>query len=609
MSRRDRRAALARGKAEPAANPTELAARATLAFQEGRAIDAEVLCKQILALDARQPTALNIVGLLYQASGNHRLAVKTLAKAVAANELDAACQYNLAASYQALGQRADAARYYRKALALGLSGKGPEPFLLQDATIIQCLGRMEDRSSLPVGKESVFGAGEIAAIAENTFLRCALGSTIIRGIPLETFLTGLRQALLRLADYGSASGSVALPEDVLGLFCALAEQCFLNEYVFAQTAEETSRAETLRALLQQKLNDGADVPVGLVAAVGAYFPLHAIPKAEALLRSKWPDYAAGLLRQQVKEPLEEIEDRAAIPALTAVDNGTSVEVMRQYEENPYPRWTINPLSVLGRPKTSADRPHAGPSILIAGCGTGEHPFDIAQKSPEASILAIDLSRVSLAYARRKTREEGLRNIEYAQADILNLSTLGRTFDRIETVGVLHHLADPKAGWRVLLSLLAPNGIMRVGLYSEIARRGIVEARAIVAERGYQPTAEGIRALRQTIIREKDEPRWKLLVQTIDFYSTSGCRDMFFNVMEHRLTIPDIKSFLDEQSLAFLGFELDPKIVKQFRQQNPGADALTDLDAWEAFEAANPQTFLNMYVFSICKNRAGAAAPQ
>ena len=607
MSRRDRRAALARGKAEPTANTTELAARATLAFQEGRAIDAEVLCKQILALDARQPTALNIMGLLYQASGNHRLAAKTLAKAVAANEIDAACQYNLAASYQALGQRADAARHYRKALALGLSGKGPEPFLLQDATIIRCLSRMEDRSSLPVGKESVFGAGEIAAIAENTFLRCALGSTIIRGVPLEAFLTGLRQALLRRADNGSAVGSVALQEDVLGLFCALAEQCFLNEYVFAQTADETSRAESLRALLQQKLNDGADVPVGLVAAVGAYFPLHAIPKAESLLRLKWPDYAAGLLRQQVREPLEEIEDRAAIPALTAIDNSTSVEVMRQYEENPYPRWTINPLSVLGRPKASADRPHAGPSILIAGCGTGEHPFDIAQKSPEATILAIDLSRVSLAYARRKTREEGLRNIEYAQGDILNLSTIGRTFDRIETVGVLHHLADPRAGWRVLISLLAPNGIMRVGLYSDIARRGIVEARAIVAERGYQPTAEGIRALRQTIIREKDEPRWKLLVQTIDFYSTSGCRDMFFNVMEHRLTIPDIKSFLDEQSLVFLGFELDPKIIEQFRQRHPGADSLTDLDAWEAFEATNPQTFLNMYVFSMRTKGANTAA--
>jgi hypothetical protein len=81
------------------------------------------------------------------------------------------------------------------------------------------------------------------------------------------------------------------------------------------------------------------------------------------------------------------------------------------------------------------------------------------------------------------------------------------------------------------------------LFCTTRRSSIVEGRAIVAERGYPPTAEGIRALRQTIIREKDEPRWKSLVQTIDFYSTSGCRDMFFNVMEHRLTIPNVKSFL------------------------------------------------------------------
>ena len=106
-------------------------------------------------------------------------------------------------------------------------------------------------------------------------------------------------------------------------------------------------------------------------------------------------------------------------------------------------------------------------------------------------------------------EEGLRNIEYAQADILNLGAIDRTFDRIESVGVLHHLADPKAGWRVLLSLLAPEGVMRVGLYSDAARRSIVEARALVARREYPATAEGIRALRQSIISEREDPRWKL----------------------------------------------------------------------------------------------------
>ena len=36
------------------------------------------------------------------------------------------------------------------------------------------------------------------------------------------------------------------------------------------------------------------------------------------------------------------------------------------------------------------------------------------------MLAIDISRASLAYAGRKARELGLSNIEHAQADILKL---------------------------------------------------------------------------------------------------------------------------------------------------------------------------------------------
>src|SRR6516165_3400548 len=93
----------------------------------------------------------------------------------------------------------------------------------------------KDRSSLPARNESVFRTDEVAAIAENTSLRCALGSTIIRGVPLEAVLTSLRGALLRLVD-------IASTDDVLGHFCEHAEQCFLNEYIiFAQTTEETSR--------------------------------------------------------------------------------------------------------------------------------------------------------------------------------------------------------------------------------------------------------------------------------------------------------------------------------------------------------------------------------
>ena len=344
----------------------------------------------------------------------------------------------------------------------------------------------------------------------------------------------------------------------------------------------------------------------MLAAVAAYFPLHSLAMAESLLQGDWPESVAGLLRQQVREPLEEMRDRNAISALTPVDDKVSVQVKRQYEENPYPRWTLNPLTLLaGERKTLSEPAGSGKQriaeeILIAGCGTGQHVFQISRSFPEAHVLAVDISLASLAYARRKTREEGLRNIEYAQADILKLATIGRNFDRIEAIGVLHHLAEPKAGWRVLLTLLRPDGEMRIGLYSKLARRAIVEARRLIAERAYRATAEDIRKCRQQLLHGDYELRWKDLTATTDFYSMSGCRDLLFNVMEHRFTIPEIKIFLREQGLSFLGFELEPEIIDKFQRKYPGAVALKNLDHWHAFEVANPLTFQKMYIFSVRK---------
>src|SRR5258708_25956756 len=129
---------------------------------------------------------------------------------------------------------------------------------------------------------------------------------------------------------------------------------------------------------------------------------------------------------------------------------------------------------------------------------------MAQKFGDRHMLAVDLSLASLGYARRKSEELGL-TIAYAQADILelerDLKKGGRQFDLIESLGVLHHLADPWAGWRALLSLLRPGGFMLLGLYSEMARRPVLAARARIAERG--GGAEDIRGFRQELIQSGD----------------------------------------------------------------------------------------------------------
>ena len=103
-----------------------------------------------------------------------------------------------------------------------------------------------------------------------------------------------------------------------------------------------------------------------------------------------------------------------------------------------------------------------PQILVAGSGTGQHALGTASRFKNSQVTAIDLSPRSLAYAKRKMEELGVTNIHYLQADVLDLGMLDKQFDIIESAGVLHHMADPIAGWKVLTNCLKPGGLIKVG---------------------------------------------------------------------------------------------------------------------------------------------------
>jgi SAM-dependent methyltransferase/tetratricopeptide (TPR) repeat protein len=571
-----------------------LAAEASRWYRAGRINEAQAICRQILAREPAHVQSLNLLGLMAQASGDHRLALKMFAKAIAADEVNAACHYNAGNSYQALGNRGKAIAHFTNALALGMEEKAVA-FILQSPVIKSCLAQIAGKR--PSTTVEVLGPERLTALANDLFLRAAMEATTLPNVQLETLLGHARGGLLRLAGEQGDNN-----DELTAFACALARQCFINEYVYDQTDAESGLAIDLRDRLLQDLASGDAIAPLALAIVAAYFPLHALPMAEALLRRDWPASVAGLLQVQLREPLEEAAERGAIATLAPIKDGVSLQVMRQYEENPYPRWTINPLTAFaadqarGRILPSAER-QAELEVLIAGCGTGSHAVQIAQVYPNARVLAVDISLSSLAYARRKTRELGLRNIEYAQADILELGSLDRTFDQIESVGVLHHLAEPEAGWRVLVSLLRPGGRMRIGLYSELARRFIVEARAHIAACGYRATADDIRKCRQDILGEGE--KWNMLTGMRDFYSMSGCRDLLFNVMEHRFTIPRIAAFLQENNLSFEGFEPfdDPTVLEKFHSQFAGTADENNLDQWHRFEQDHPQTFWGMYIFT------------
>jgi 2-polyprenyl-3-methyl-5-hydroxy-6-metoxy-1,4-benzoquinol methylase len=433
-----------------------------------------------------------------------------------------------------------------------------------------------------------------AALAADTLLQALLCRTPNQDRKLESLLTAARQRLLQTVQQSASID--------LAFVCAMARQCFINEYVFAQGVKETERACRLRDELAAALEQGAVLDPVLIGVVAAYFPLLSVPLAPRLLERSWPAEIEAVLTQQIREPGQEDTLRAAIPRLTVIKDDVSHLVRSQYEENPYPRWVsagpaVTPQSLASfLRQTSPFVPVEDQSdsqdldILVAGCGTGRNAIETRQKFAGAQVLAVDLSRNSLAHAARKTQELGISGIDYAQADILELGATGRRFDLIEAVGVLHHLADPFAGWHVLASLLKPRGVMMVGLYSSEARRDL-PAMAF----GLGDTAQGVRQARQILIGQNAP-----VIQRVDFFTTSTCRDLLFHVQEHRLTLAEIAGFLAANNLRLLGFSLEDAVLAAYRKRFADDPGAVNLDHWQAFEKDHPETFSGMYQFWLQK---------
>ena len=426
----------------------------------------------------------------------------------------------------------------------------------------------------------------------------------IADLDVERMFLQMRTSMLNKVTSGGG-GARGLP-----FYVALALHCFTNEYVFSESEEETQKIGLLHQEVQVTLKKRGVVSPTWIAVLGAYRPLSSFPWADDLLRFEWSGDIKKIIIAQVNNVREEQALLSKIPRLTAIEDKVSQAVRNQYEENPYPRWINTGLS--NKPKTirqvlQAIKVHHNldvqqlsnkPDILVAGCGTGQHALSTASRFVNCNVLAMDLSLSSLSYARRKTRELGITNIEYMQGDILKLNQLEKQFDIIESAGVLHHMDDPLAGWKVLVDRLRTGGLMYVGLYSDVSRQHIVEARRHIAKKKYTTSPDDIRKFRQEIINMdlNSDSEITKVIGSRDFYSLSTCRDLLFHVQEHRFTLPQIEMALNDFGLKFLGFESKQSRIMSFSEFYPEKDALTSLSLWHQFELKNPDTFSRMYQF-------------
>ncbi len=440
---------------------------------------------------------------------------------------------------------------------------------------------------------------------KNKLFHLTLQKALFRDKFLEKFLCYIRKEFLFLIKNKNRNKS--LIKEFIDFIISFAEQSFLNEYLFFQTNEEIKIINDLKIQIENDKNiNELDISI-----LGCYLPL----SSSKIIINKLLNYTSknnlfnDLLQMQIKDPLKEHELKSNINSFDDISDNISKKVREQYEENPYPRWryadivpknkfltilnnNIKPNKIISKD----DNPVK--DVLIAGCGTGQQL--VSKTSYENSrILAVDLSLSSLAFAKRKMQELSHDNIEFLHGDILNLKNLNRKFSVIECVGVLHHLKDPEKGLEILLDILMPKGYLKLGLYSEFARKHIVETREIIKKYNINSNILDIRKFREIVKNNKVNKSFQKLNYNYDFYSTSNVRDLIFHVQEHRYTLPKITRFLKKYNLEFLGFT-DSSIKKAYSKQYPNDLKCTSLENWNKFEINNPDMFKQMYQFWVKK---------
>ncbi len=249
------------------------------------------------------------------------------------------------------------------------------------------------------------------------------------------------------------------------------------------------------------------------------------------------------------------------------------KVRTQYERYPYPprrpaderktliRTDLDYLAKINHYGFRGRQRFDGFRALVVGGGTGDATVFLAEqlRRKDAEVVHLDISRASLDIARRRAEVRGLTRIQWVNRSLLELPILdlGR-FDYINCCGVLHHLADPKAGLAALKSVLAPGGCMGLMLYATYGRTAIYQIQELMRRVNEGEPDIGVRVENtRTMIDCLPETNWikrgGYRYKDMERYGDAGIHDMFLHSQDRSYTVEEMYALVEGAGLRFIDF--------------------------------------------------------
>jgi ubiquinone/menaquinone biosynthesis C-methylase UbiE len=105
------------------------------------------------------------------------------------------------------------------------------------------------------------------------------------------------------------------------------------------------------------------------------------------------------------------------------------------------------------------KPHM--RVLDIGCGPGTITADLAALVPDGHVTGVDRAAAVLEQARATAEGRGLRNVDFAVADVHALDYPDDTFCVVHAHQVLQHVGDPVRALREMRRVVRPGGYIAV----------------------------------------------------------------------------------------------------------------------------------------------------
>jgi len=159
--------------------------------------------------------------------------------------------------------------------------------------------------------------------------------------------------------------------------------------------------------------------------------------------------------------------------MSLTDLEVQERVVAMYERHPFPAYSdkfrkaSEEMAIKMRLLGLARQEYHGKRVLDCGCGTGE--FTCWYAARRNQVTAIDLCLASLQQAEKYAASYNLDNITFRQHSVLELDLPSDSFDLVYSYGVLHHTPDPNRGFRNMVRVARPGGVVIVSVYSLYSR--------------------------------------------------------------------------------------------------------------------------------------------